>query len=101
MKSSAQEAIIIDYLTDHAKGTTADPFALLGVTPSRMKKLLYELVSEELFVPEGGNRNRTYRLKSLDLPAHRPTNMGRNQQRTNGKASLFSPPSGGLNILFI
>ena len=64
MKSSAQKAIIIDYLTDHAKGTTADLSALLGVTPSRVKKLLYELVSEELVVPEGGNRNRTYRLKS-------------------------------------
>ena len=64
MKSASQKAMIIDYLTDHAAGTTADLSALLGVTPSRVKKLLYELIIEEIIVAEGGNRNRTYRLKS-------------------------------------
>ncbi len=64
LKSASQKAMIIDYLTDHAAGTTADLSALLGVTPSRVKKLLYELIIEEIIVAEGGNRNRTYRLKS-------------------------------------
>ena len=56
--------MIIDCLTDHATSTTAELSALLGVIPSSVKKLLCALISEEIIVAEGGNRNRTYRLKS-------------------------------------
>ncbi len=64
MKSAAQKGMIIEYLTDHSSGTIADLSALLGVTSSRVKKLIYELVAEDIVVAEGGNKNRSYRLKS-------------------------------------
>ena len=64
LKSAAQKSMIIEFLTDHSSGTTAELSALLGVTSSRVKKLIYELVAEEIVVADGGNRNRTYRLKS-------------------------------------
>jgi DNA-binding IclR family transcriptional regulator len=37
---------------------------LLGVTPARVRALLSQLVESDIVVAEGGNRNRTYRLKS-------------------------------------
>lgn len=64
LKSAAQKALMIDYLTDHAVCTAADLAALLGVTSSRAKKLIYELIAEEILVAEGSNRNRRYRLKA-------------------------------------
>ena len=64
IKSAAQKAMIIDYLTDHVEGSVAELSDLLGVKTSRVKKLIYELISEEIVIPIGGNRNRKYRLKA-------------------------------------
>ena len=64
MKTATQKALIIEFLTDHAAGTAAELSALLGVTPSRVKQLLRDLITEEVIVAEGGNRNRSYRLKA-------------------------------------
>ena len=38
--------------------------AYIGLKPSRARDYLAELISEGIVVAEGGNRNRTYRLKS-------------------------------------
>lgn len=43
---------------------SADIASRLGVKSTRAKKLLSELIAEEIVVAEGGNRNRTYRLKA-------------------------------------
>ncbi len=64
IKASAQKNMIIDYLTDHDSGRVTQMVELLGVKATRVKKLLYELIDEGIVVAEGGNRNRTYRLKS-------------------------------------
>ena len=64
LKTAVQKEMIIDYLTDHAVATVAELSELLGVKTTRVKKLIYELISADLIVAEGANRNRTYRLKS-------------------------------------
>lgn len=64
IKSARQKNEIITYLTDHTSAKSADIAELLGVKSTRVKKLLSELIAEEIVVAEGGNRNRTYRLKS-------------------------------------
>lgn len=64
IKSDAQKDMIVEFLTDRAVGSVAELSELLGVSTSRVKKLIYELVEDDIIVAEGGNRNRTYRLKS-------------------------------------
>lgn len=64
IKSTAQKNMIVDYLTDRAEGSVAELSEHLGVSTSRVKKLIYDLIDEEIVVAEGGNRNRTYRLKA-------------------------------------
>lgn len=64
MKSAAQKEEIIAYLTDHPRAAASELCELLGVKPTRVRNLLRELIAEEIVVAEGGNRNRTYRLKA-------------------------------------
>ena len=64
IKSSTQKAMIVDYLTDHITGTVSELSELLGVKGSRVKRLIYELITDDIVVAEGGNKNRKYRLKS-------------------------------------
>ena len=64
IKSARQKGEIITYLTDHISVRSADIAELLGVKSTRAKKLLSELTAEEIVVAEGGNRNRTYKLKA-------------------------------------
>ena len=64
IKSARQKEEIIAYLTDRVSARSADIAELLGVKSTRAKKLLSELTAEEIVVAEGGNRNRTYTLKS-------------------------------------
>ncbi len=63
-KTKIQKANIINYLTDHSSATVNELASLLEVGSSRVKKLVYELVDEQIIVADGANRNRTYRLKS-------------------------------------
>ncbi|MBR5006690.1 MAG: hypothetical protein IKY07_06330, partial [Clostridia bacterium] len=63
-KTGTQKVIIVNYLTDHSSATVNELAGLLEVGSSRVKKLIYELVDEQIVVAEGANRNRTYRLKS-------------------------------------
>ena len=64
IKSMRQKEEIINYLTDHISAKNSDIAALLGVKSTRVKKLLSELITEGVVVAEGGNRNRTYKLKA-------------------------------------
>ena len=63
-KTKIQKTIIINFLTDHSSATVSELANVLEVGSSRVKKLIYELVEEQIVVAEGANRNRTYRLKS-------------------------------------
>ena len=60
-----QKEEIINYLTDHISAKNSDIAALLGVTlVTRVKNFYLELITEGVVVAEGGNRNRTYKLKA-------------------------------------
>ena len=64
IKTSAQKEQIIAYLTDHPRAAAAELCELLDVKPTRVRNLLRELAAEDIVVADGGNRNRTYRLKA-------------------------------------
>ena len=64
IKTATQKEQIIAYLTDHPRAAASELCELLGVKPTRVRNLLRELIAEEIVVAEGGNRNRTYRLKA-------------------------------------
>ena len=36
---------------------------MLGVSTSRVKKLIYDLIAEDAITSEGSNKNRIYKLK--------------------------------------
>ncbi|MBR4435386.1 MAG: putative DNA binding domain-containing protein [Clostridia bacterium] len=54
---------IIDFLTDHPEGKTADIAEHLGLKLSRTRDYLKELVDEGVIEAVGANKNRKYRLK--------------------------------------
>ena len=55
--------IIVEYLTDHVSASCAEIASALSLQPSRTRDYLSALVSEDIIVAEGANRNRRYRLK--------------------------------------
>lgn len=61
---SAKRQMIIEYLTDHPAAKSAEIADYVDLKPSRVRDYLAELIAEEIVVAEGGNRNRTYRLKA-------------------------------------
>ncbi|MBQ4428216.1 MAG: putative DNA binding domain-containing protein [Clostridia bacterium] len=61
-KTEAKDGII-DYLTDHPEGKTADIAEYLGLKLSRTRDYLKELTDDGIIEAIGGNRNRKYRLK--------------------------------------
>lgn len=64
IKTVAYKESIVEYLTDHAAAKSVEIADLLGLKASRTKALLSEMIEDGIIVAEGGNRNRTYRLKS-------------------------------------
>lgn len=64
MKPAGQKHLIIAYLTDHVTASGAELGALLELKPTQICTLLRELANDGIVVTEGGNRNRTCRLKS-------------------------------------
>ena len=65
IKSLLQKQAIVEYLTENVEGKITDFTVLLGVQSSRVKKLVYELLEDDIIVAEGANRNRMYKLKAL------------------------------------
>ena len=61
---SAKRQMIIEYLTDHPTAKSAEIAEYVDLKPSRVRDYLSELIAEEIVVADGGNRNRTYRLKA-------------------------------------
>lgn len=58
-----KETIIV-YLTDHPEAKASSIADYIGLKPSRTRDYLNELIAEGTVVAEGGNRNRSYRLKA-------------------------------------
>ena len=61
--SARMEETILAHLTDHFEAKASEIAEYIGLKPSRIRDYLNLLVSEDLVVAEGTNRNRTYRLK--------------------------------------
>ena len=61
---AVKRQIIIDYLTDHSVAKSAEIAEFVDLKPSRVRDYLAELIAEDIVVADGGNRNRTYRLKA-------------------------------------
>lgn len=59
-----KKQMIIEYLTDHPAARSAEIAEYADLRPSRVRDYLLELIKEEIVISEGGNKNRTYRLKS-------------------------------------
>lgn len=63
-KTVAHKQAIISYLTENISAKSTDIAELLGLKLTRVKEILSEMVDEDVIVPEGGNKNRVYKLKS-------------------------------------
>ena len=63
-KTVAHKQAIIAYLTENVSAKSTEIAEFLGLKPSRAKEILSEMVTEEIIVPQGGNKNRSYKLKS-------------------------------------
>ena len=63
MDSNMKEAIMV-YLTDHPQAKASEIAEYIGLKPSRTKEFLNQLISEEVVVAEGRNRNQIYKLKT-------------------------------------
>ncbi len=61
---AVKRQLIVDYLTDHATAKSSELAEYVDLKPSRVRDYLAELIAEGIVVAEGGNKNRTYRLKS-------------------------------------
>ncbi len=61
---AAQKQAILEYLTDNVSAKSSELAELVGVKSSRIKVILSEMIRDEIIVPEGSNKNRTYHLKS-------------------------------------
>ena len=62
--TSAKKQLIIVYLTDHPRAKSSEIAEFVNLKSSRVRDYLAELIAEGIVVAEGGNRNRTYRLKA-------------------------------------
>ena len=56
--------MIIAYLTEHVSATGAELCELLDLQPTRVRTILREMIAEGIVAAQGGNRNRTYKLKA-------------------------------------
>lgn len=61
---SRQKQSVIEYLTCEIQADCRTIADLLGISSPRVRAVLAKKVKEEVVITEGGNRNRTYRLKS-------------------------------------
>lgn len=58
-----QKSIIIDFTEANVSVKSNQIAKLLNVSTSRARAILSRLIEEDILIVEGGNRNRTYRLK--------------------------------------
>ena len=63
-KTVAHKQAIIAYLTENVCAKSSEIADLLGLKPSRAKEILAEMIKEDIVVAQGGNKNRSYKLKS-------------------------------------
>ena len=59
-----QQESVRQYLSRHGEGKASEIAELLGVSPSRARAILSEMVSQKILESTGANRNRQYKLKN-------------------------------------
>lgn len=62
-KTGDKKQAIISYLIKNGAGKTSDLTNHLDLKPTRTKEILAEMLTDGIIVPEGQNKNRTYKLK--------------------------------------
>lgn len=62
--AARQENTVIEYLPENASAKAADIASLLSISVPRARAVLSKLVDKGIVVPEGSNKNRTYKLKA-------------------------------------
>ena len=63
-KKLIKRQMIIDYLTEHIEASSGELAEWTGLTPSRVRDYLRELIRDEIVTAQGAARCRVYRLKS-------------------------------------
>ena len=63
-KTVAYKEIIIAYLTENVSAKCSEISALIGISESRTRAVLSQMIVDGIIVPEGENKNRTYKLKA-------------------------------------
>ena len=63
-KYEEQKNAVIEYLTVNGSAQSIELTDVLGVKISRVKIILSRMMNEGIIIPEGGNRNRSYRLNN-------------------------------------
>ena len=61
---SRQKQSVIEYLTREIQANCKTIADLLEISSSRARAVLAKMVKEEIVVTEGGNNDRTYKLKA-------------------------------------
>ena len=64
IKTAAKKEMVIAYLTEHVTATGAELCELLDLKPTRVRVIMREMIADGVVTALGGNRNRTYKLKS-------------------------------------
>ncbi len=63
-KTALHKQAIVEYLTENVSAKSSEIAELLGLKASRVKEILNDMIADAVVVSEGGNRNKTYKLKS-------------------------------------
>ncbi|MBQ3151630.1 MAG: putative DNA binding domain-containing protein [Clostridia bacterium] len=64
IKTYTYKQEIILYITENTYAKSIDIAELIGLTQTRAREILVEMVKEEILVADGNNKNRVYKLKS-------------------------------------
>ena len=62
-KTGDKKEAIISYLKKNEVGKATEIAKLLGLKPTRTREILAEMINDEIVIPKGQNKNRTYKLK--------------------------------------
>ncbi len=63
-KTVAYRDVIVEYLTTNIYAKCSELSALIGISDSRTRAVLSEMIEDNILVTEGENRNRVYKLKA-------------------------------------
>lgn len=63
-KTIVYREAIVAYLTENVFAKCSELSALIGMSDSRTRAVLSEMIRDDILVPEGENKNRVYKLKA-------------------------------------